>query len=182
MPDRVTRSALRVVGQVLGSVLFVLGGAAACGALWAHWWTPPTGVAMNGAFVLDEKGLAQDFSGTGLYVAVALCGGAVIGLLVGLLIRGQEVLTVAVVLVAAGVGAWVMLRVGQALGPPDPSIAAGSAADLTKLVPQLVVRGVGPLLSLPAGTMCGLAAAFLIREAIGVIRPQRGRHVGNLVV
>ena len=53
-----------------------------------------------------------------------------------------------------------MLRVGLHLSPPDPAVAAATAADGTPLPGHLVLTGRSPLLAFPVGALLGLAVAF----------------------
>ena len=78
MSGELTRPRVRVSWWVV-QALVVLVAAAALGALagvvWEWVWTPPSGVAFQGKFVLDENGLPGEFSGTGWYVVVAAAAG-----------------------------------------------------------------------------------------------------------
>ena len=93
-------------------------------------------------FFLDEHGLRGAFSGTGLYVVVALVAGCVLGR------AGRGGLPTAtswprwlVTWSAAGLAGWVMARVGHALGPTDPRPLAPRAEDWSPLVGDLTVAG-----------------------------------------
>jgi hypothetical protein len=156
--------------QVVVTLLLGTGAGALAGVAWERAWTPPSGVALSHEFVLDSQGVQDDFSGTGLYVLLALATGVLLGALVGLLFRRRELLTLTVLLVAAALGGWVMAATGQALGPPDPAPLAKGLEDWAPLVPRLEVHGLSPYLALPLGAMLGLMAEFLLEVAIRVVR------------
>jgi hypothetical protein len=156
MPDRV--SALRQVLLVL--VGFAVAGALA-GIVWEWVWTPPTGVALGQEFVLDGGGLRSEFSGTALYVLVATLTGLLLGVLVSVLAERHELLTLVAVFVGAVLAGWLMLRVGTALGPPDPEALARTAEDYAPIQDELRVSGRSPFVAFPAGALVGLIAVFI---------------------
>lgn len=156
MPDRV-----RALRQVLLVILgFALVGVLA-GAVWEWVWTPPTGVALGKEFLLDGDGLRSDFSSTALYVVVASLAGLLLGVLVAVLAPRHELLTLVAVAVGSVLAAWLMLRVGVLLGPPDPGPLARAAEDYTPLVDELRVSGRSPFVAFPGGALLGLLVAFV---------------------
>ncbi|MEZ5095139.1 MAG: hypothetical protein R2731_02870 [Nocardioides sp.] len=126
------------------ALAFVLAGVAA-GWLWEAWWRPPSGLAFNHRFFLDDQGLQRDFAGTGTYVLVAAGTGLALGSLLGALFRRRALLTLVAVVVGASVAAWVMARTGHALGPADPSVAARTSQDFDPLDADLRVVGLTPI-------------------------------------
>lgn len=146
--------------------MLFLAAAVAAGVLWEHWWTPPTGIVSGQEFFLDEQGLGAEFSGTGLYVVVALATGCLLGVLVAVAFRRHEMVTLVVTLAAAGVAGWVMARVGEALGPPDPDPLARGLEDWSPLVADLTVAGTSPYLALPIGALVGLAGAMFVEVLV----------------
>jgi hypothetical protein len=161
-------AAVRQVGAIL--VVFMLGGAVA-GALWETWWTPPTGIVMSHSFLLDEQGVSKEFSGTGLYVAVAVAAGCLLGALVALVFRERDLLTLGAAVGAALAGGWVMAWVGQAMGPADPKVLAKDLVDLSPLVSDLSVHGLSPYLAMPMGALIGVGIAML--ADVGIRRFRR---------
>lgn len=145
---------------VLVLVAFVVAGAAA-GVVWERLWTPPTGLVVDNTWYLDAEGVQDDFSGTGLYVVVALTAGALLGLVAGLTTRGHELATLAVVALGSMMAAWVMLLTGTSLGPPDPRPLADGRADYTEVPADLRVVGTVPYIALPAGGLTMLAVCFI---------------------
>lgn len=163
-------SAPRPTLQVLLVASLGLGAGLVGAWVWESRWTPVTGVALNQTFVLDGQGAPVDFSGTASYVAWALAFGVVAGLLAGLVTRDRELLTLVVLAVSTAVGGWLMARLGQGLGPPDPGPLAATVDDFTPLISDLRVHGAAPFLALPAGGLLGLAAAYVAEAAIRRVR------------
>ncbi len=161
-PDRAGASGRRVVLDVLLILsLFGLAGAGA-GVLWERLWTPPAGVAYQQAWVLDGDGLTHDFAGTGIYAALAVGLGLVLGLVVAWLIDRNEVATLVAITAGSVLAGWLMYVVGVHLGPPDPQIAARTAEDLTAIPGALEVHGKGAFLAWPFGSLAGASAVFLL--------------------
>ncbi len=166
MPEQLTTSSdstrgrpwligvLLQVGAVLA--IFAIGGAVA-GVVWEWVWTAPSGVVYRGEWrLLDPVEATSDFSATGTYVVVASIAGLLLGALCGLVIHRRELLTLASVIAGAALAAWLMLRVGHALGPPDPRPLAASAKEFSPLPSDLRVVGKSPLVALPSGALLGL--------------------------
>ncbi len=149
-------------------VLFAASGAA-LGVWWEHLWHPSQGtVVRHEWFVVDEEfrydldGLRNQFSGTGLFVVMALGGGALLGALTALLTRRDELLTLAVVGIGSVVAALLMWQVGTRLGPPDPHVLALSAKRGTVLPDHLALGSPGALLAWPFSALVALCAVFLL--------------------
>ncbi|WP_426244219.1 hypothetical protein [Nocardioides sp. LHG3406-4] len=178
MPGQLTRLT-RPRGQVsrwLLRAVVVLLLAAALGALagvvWEWVWTPPSGVAYRGHWVLDENGLPTEFSGTGWYILIAAAGGIVLGAGTALLTRDGEVASLVTVTLGALLAGWLMFHVGHDLGPPDPATLAAGADDLTAIPGDLRVGGAGlhprpyaldsaAFVAFPAGALLAFAGLLL---------------------
>ena len=131
------------------------------GVVW-HWlWTPSTGVVVDRKWLLGLSGLQAEFSATGLYVLVATVAGLLVGTLCGLFLDRAELVTLVAVLVGAALAGWVMVQVGQVLGPPDPRELAETARDGTRLPSALRIVGTSPYVAMPAGATLGLAVVLL---------------------
>jgi len=143
---------------------------ALCGVIWELWWTPPTGLVLDGVWYPDVEGVRQLFSDTGLYVIVGVVGGMLLGAASAWLFDRVELLTLAVVGVGSVLAGWLMLQVGTALAPPDPTAAASTADDYTELPGTLEIDGDGAFVAFPAGALTGVAVVF-----IG-LRPTRRMH------
>lgn len=148
--------------QLVIAVVALAAVGALAGVVWEWVWTAPVGVVADHRWVAeDEAGLRAQFSGTGWYVVVAGVAGLVAGIVVGLVLTRVPLLTLVGVLLGSVLGAWLMMRVGVALGPPDPHTLARTAHDGTHLPAQLSVVRWSPYTSLPVGALVGLAVVFL---------------------
>jgi hypothetical protein len=160
MSQRLTdvRPVLSVVVVLATYALVGLG----AGWIWHELWQPAQGVVLQGAWYPDGEGLRQDFSGTGLYVLVAAGCGLALGSLFAVLGGARPVLTLVVCLAGSVLAAWLMLRMGERLGPADPHELAADADDGTALPSALRVSGMTPLLAFPVGTLAGLGLVFML--------------------
>jgi hypothetical protein len=145
---------------LVGFVVAGLGG----GYAWRHLWTPPEGVARGGGWVPTpvEEGLQNDFSGVGWYVVVALVLGLVLGALTAFVLDRAEVVGVLVVVLGSALTAYLVLAVGEQLGPPDPDVVAAQSADGTPIPGDLEFDGWTPLLSAPVGALAALSTVYLM--------------------
>jgi len=151
-------------GLVRGAALVIAASAAVgalCGVLWELWWTPPSGLVLEGVWYPDLEGVRQLFSGTGLYVIVGVIGGVLLGAGSAWLFDRVELLTLAVVGVGSVLAGWLMFQVGTALAPPDPTAAASTADDYTELPGTLEIDGKGAFVAFPAGALTGLTVVFI---------------------
>ncbi|MGH3336673.1 MAG: hypothetical protein ACRDOZ_12690 [Nocardioides sp.] len=131
------------------------------GVVWEWLWTPSTGVVVDHEWLLGLAGLRAEFSATGVYVVVASIAGLLVGNLCGLFLDRAELVTLVAVLVGAALAGWVMVQVGQALGPPDPRSLAETARNGTRLPSDLRIVGTSPYVAFPAGATLGLAVVLL---------------------
>lgn len=175
MPRRLTRPRSRAVRWVLRALVVVLAAVALgalAGVVWEWVWTPPSGVAFQGRWVLDENGLPGEFAGTGWYVVVAAAAGVLLGAGAALATRDGEVVSLLAVALGAVLAGWVMFHVGHDLGPPDPRPLAAAAEDLTALSGDLRVGGAGlhprlyafdsaAFVAFPGGALLAFAAVLL---------------------
>ena len=165
MSDRLTGPLTRALLVVLG---FTAAGALS-GVAWEALWEAPSGVVIADEWQLAPSGPDVSFSGTALYILLALPVGLVLGALAGLL-RRHEAVTLGSVVVGSVVAGWVMYAVGHALGPPDPRVLAAGEPDFTSVPADLVLAGpeetTAPYRStaaaaLPLGASAGLAFVYL---------------------
>jgi hypothetical protein len=147
--------------RLLLVLLAFLAAGALAGVVWEWWWTPPTGVSVEGSWYLDNQGLQDDFSGTGVFVLVGLVTGLLLGVATALATRSHEVLTLVTVGVGSVVATAVMAVVGPALGPPDPGPLAQGQDDYTSIPADLQIHGRAPYAALPAGALTGLGVCFV---------------------
>jgi hypothetical protein len=167
MPDRLRQGLAQLALVVL--VLAVAGVLA--GVVWEWLWTAPDGAVVDGAWVArDEANLRGVFSATGWYVVVASVAGLLGGAVVALFLDRFPLVTLLGAVLGSLLGAFLMLRVGVALGPGDPVEAARSAGEDAVVPGVLDVSGGTPFIAMPAGALVALALVF-----IGVIARDRVR-------
>ncbi|ABL82551.1 hypothetical protein [Nocardioides sp. JS614] len=156
------RTSLRsgLVQLLIGVVVLAAAGALA-GVVWEWVWTAPAGVVADHRWLAeDEAGLRGQFSGTGWFVIVATITGLLAGGLVATFLDRVPLLTLLTVILGSAVGTWVMLSVGSALGPPDPTQLALTAKNGTHLPDELDVSRRTPWVSMPAGALVALTLVF----------------------
>jgi len=100
---------------VLG-VLLVLGLVA--GLLWPQLVDPVRFVRTANGISSDEVQLAHQFDDEGWYVVVAVVAGALAGAVLTAWRSRDPLATLVLLLVGASLAAWVMTKVGEAVGPP----------------------------------------------------------------
>lgn len=155
MPERLSLRSPRTWGRQPWLVMAGLAVAgAACGVLWEALWEPPVGTVVDGSFHLDGAGLRADFSATAGYVLVAVIAGLVLGVVVALLPSRDEVLTLLAVTAGSLLAGWLMMVVGHALGPPDPSSIASDLPDRSRLPSDLEAPG-SAWVAFPVGALTG---------------------------
>jgi hypothetical protein len=156
---RTSRSATRIRDTTIILGVFAVAGALA-GVVWELLWTPPTGVAHQGEFVMDGPALRAEFGGTGSYVLISAALGLVLGVVLTVLCDEDELVTLIAVAAGAVLAAWLMREVGSALGPPDPRELARTLEDYTELPADLRVRG-SAWVAFPAGALTGALVVLL---------------------
>ncbi len=150
-----------VLPQLASVLLLFAAGGAIAGVVWEWLWTPPVGRVADGRWLLDADGLRADVSGTALYVLVAAVAGLLLGVACGLLPHDAELVTLAGVVLGSALAAWLMLQVGQSLGPEDPRVLAADARQGARLPDQLDVDGRSPYVAFPTGALVGLLVVFV---------------------
>ena len=169
--DDRARPGLVAPGSPVRTALFILLAYAAVGALggavWEAIWTPPGQVVTQHQVFYDSyASLRRVFTGTGFYVVVGAIGSAAVALVVSLLTRSRELLTLVLVILGSAIAAGVMLKVGTMLGPADPASLAAHTAHRTPVSGQLTVEGrsvlgiKSPYLIWPTTSLLVLALVF----------------------
>ena len=143
------------------------------GWLWYRIWDQPDGVVSGGEWFTSEAGLRADFAGVAWYVSIATLAGLVLGALSAWLLARSELVTLAAVLVGSVLAAYLMLRLGQHLGPADPHELAKTAKDGTRLKGALQVRAWPPRAAFPFGSLVGLAVVFSATSGRAPDEPER---------
>jgi MFS family permease len=150
MPDVVTepapapthlRQALPYALEALAVLALFAAVGAGAGWLWFQVWHQPTGTVVAHDWFTDEAGLRNVFDGTAWYVVLAAAGALLAGALATVFARRSPLVTMAAVLLGSALAAWLMLRVGLALSPPDPEVLAKTADEGTKLPGRLSLEG-----------------------------------------
>ena len=154
-----------VVPAVQGGLILALFAAvgALSGRVWWVLWSPaPKGIVYQGNWVPQPyaEGERADFAGTGWYVVVAVVAGLLLGVLAGLLLDRNELVTLVAVAAGSALAAWLMLRVGVSFSAPDPEVLAETAKEGSELPGRLDLAGNSPLLAFPIGSVAGLAIAL----------------------
>jgi hypothetical protein len=130
--------------------------------VWFWLWGPADGQVFSHQWYASSEALRGDFSGTGLYVLLALGGGAVLGILSAMLGGRQPLVTTIAAVLGSLLAGWLMLHLGQGLGPADPRVLAKTADDGTQLPSALRVTGTSPRFAFTMGTLAALAFVFTI--------------------
>ncbi len=176
-----------VAPAVQGGIILALFAAAGLFGGWVWWklWSPaPDGAVFEKQWYPQAtEGLMAEFAGTGWYVVVAIVAGLLLGLVAGLVLDRDEIVTLVAVVVGSALAAWLMLRIGLHFSPPDPQSIAKTAKDGTELPGWLELAGAvnlpghaldddvrSPMLAFPIGALAGLAIALF-----GISKQQRRR-------
>ncbi len=134
-------------GPVLLDVLVVAVWFAVAGVLGAVlWWQLsdlPQVTKSGSSATLSPEELTKQVSADGWYFVIAAVGGLVSGIALLVWRRRDPLVMVVLVVLGAGLAAWLMLRVGLALGPEKEVTALKGAADGTQVSEQLRLRAPG---------------------------------------
>ena len=130
--------------------------------VWFWLWSPADGQVFSHQWYASGEALRGDFSGTALYVLLALGGGALLGVLSAMLAGQRPMLTTVAAVLGSLLAGWLMLHLGQGLGPPDPQVLAKTADDATHLPSTLRVTGTSPRFAFTMGTLAALGFVFTI--------------------
>jgi hypothetical protein len=162
-PETAPRSPWVVVpAQALATVAAFAAAGAAAGWLWFTVWDAPSGVVSGGQWYTGEAGLRDDFAGVAWYVTIALAAGLALGVLTAWLFDRSELVTLGAVVVGSALAAYLMLRVGTHLSPPDPQVLARTAQDGDELKGALRVRSWVPKGTFTFGGLVGLALVYAV--------------------
>ncbi len=133
---------------------------ALAGVLWYRLWDVPQGVVAGHQWYTSESGLRDDFAGVGLYVAISVPAGLLLGALAAWLCDRSELVTLVAVVVGSVLAAYLMFRVGYHLSPEDPDVLARTAKDGTRLDGALRVETWPPRGGFPFGALLGLTLVY----------------------
>ncbi len=162
-PETAPRSPWLVVpAQAVATVALFAAAGAGAGWLWYKLWDVPSGVASGGQWYTSEAGLRDDFQGVAWYVALSLVAGLLLGMLTAWMFDRSELVTLVAVVAGSALAAYLMLRVGTHLSPPDPHQLAKTAEDGQKLKGTLRVGSWTPRGSFTFGALIGLALVYAV--------------------
>lgn len=156
----------RWLPSVLQAVVIVIGfGALGAfgGWLWHRLWLPAaSGIAIDHQWIPQPylPGAASEFSATGWYVVIGLAAGLLVGLVSGLALDRDELITTAAVLIGGVLAGYLCYRVGMSLSPPDHHVVARTAEDGTRIEAGMILASNRAGLAFPLGGLIGLALTF----------------------
>ena len=110
------------------------------------WWQVvdlPSVTKTGDAAALDPTELVTQVAVDGWYFVVAVVGGMLGGVVLLAWRRRDPLLMVVLVVLGGGLAAWLMLRVGLALGPGDELTALRGRPDGTAVRVQLELQAIG---------------------------------------
>jgi hypothetical protein len=159
-------------------VVLLTFGAAGAGAgwLWERWWTPTSGVVVEGTwvpgyraqgdqFVFDFPSLEGFFDGTAQFVIIGVLAGLVLSVLCALLGKRSELVMLVAVAGGAVLATLIAYRLGTHLGPVDPTSLQAAAPTGTVLPANLSIEGASPFVAWPLGALLGLSVTYLLTAA-----------------
>lgn len=148
-------------GDVLVILPAFLGAALIAGAWWPQLVDPVQSVRTAAGVSTDEVALAEQFDRDGWYAVLAGVAGLLLGLVLAWWRRRDPVATLLLVVVSAGAAAWLMARVGTALGP-EPAEQVLAAAPVGTTAPgEVTVSAAAAYLVWPIAATAGALVAWL---------------------
>src|SRR3712207_3480995 len=114
-------------------------------------------------FRSDEVALAHQFDDDGWYVVLAAVAGALAGGVLMLRRTRDPVVTVLLLVAGAAAAAWVMARVGTAVGPPDPTTLLARADPGTTADAQVEVHAIAAYVVWPIAALFGAVVVLWSR-------------------
>jgi hypothetical protein len=132
------------------------------------WWQLselPQVTKAGSSATLSPEELTKQVSADGWYFVIAAVGGLLSGIALLVWRHRDPLLMVVLVALGAGLAAWLMLRVGLALGPAKELGALKGVADGTKVYEQLKLRATGIAWIWPLATCFGaLVYLWVLRK------------------
>jgi len=150
----------------LADALIVLVTFAVLGVVGAVVWnalvSPPTFVRTANGGQMDQIQLAGIVSIDGWFFTVGAVAGLTAGIVLMVLRPRRPILLVVLLTLGGALASWLMLRVGLAVGPPDPGPALAHAAVGTRAAVQLRPHASGVEFAWPAAALLGGLLVLLL--------------------
>lgn len=135
------------------------------GWIWAHVTSLPQVAKEGNTATVASEELAKQVAMDGWFFLIAVVGGVLSGVLLLLWRHRDPLLSVALVTLGGGLASWLMIQVGEALGPGDPIAALRKLPDGAHVSEQLQLHAHGVAWVWP------LAAAFGALLYFWVLKP-----------
>lgn len=142
-----------VLDVVIVAVWFAVAGVVG-GWIWAHVTSLPQVTKVGNAASVPSEELTKQVGMDSWFFVIALVGGLVSGILLLAWRRRDPLVMVVLVVLGGGLAAWLMLHLGEALGPDDPVAALRKLPEGAKVSEQLQLHADGVL------WVWSIAAAF----------------------
>ena len=154
VPPRTSRAVPVLVDVAVATVWFV--GAGVLGAwVWSVVTTLPKVTKVGNTAATAPEELVKQVAIDGWFAVIALVGGVLSGLLLLAWRRRDPLLTVALVALGGGLASWLMIQVGQALGPGDELEALRRMPEGAQVSEQLQLHAPGMAWIWPMATAFG---------------------------
>ena len=111
---------------------------------------------------MDQVQLARVIGIDGWYFVIAAVGGLLGGTVLMWLRRSDPLVLVVLLVIGAGIAAWVMVSMGVHLGPPDPDPVLRAAKEGATVPVQLRLKAQGVELAWPLGAVVGALLVLLL--------------------
>lgn len=144
---------------LVGAGAFLLT-AVVVGLVWPSTVDPVTVERLDGGFSTGELALTEQFDNDGWFMILGAAACGVLGLVLTLLSRLDELATVALVPAAALLAALLAAQIGTWAGPEDPAGVLAAAETGGTAQDTVQVRSTGAYLAWPGGALVGVLAAL----------------------
>ena len=132
-----------LLADALVVVLWFVAAAVVGALLWWQLSDLPTVTKAGSDATLSPEELTKQVSADGWYFVIAAAGGLLSGIALLAWRRRDPLVTVVLVVLGAGLAAWVMLRIGLVLGPEKELDALAGKPDGTQVSEQLRLHATG---------------------------------------
>lgn len=172
---------VRQVLEVLAVLVVFAAAGLAAGWLWERWWTPTTGVVVDGTWysgsrvegntlAYDFPSLRHYFDATATFLLIGVVAGLVLAVLCALLGRRSELVMLGAVAVGSALACLVAYRFGVHLGPAAPATLAAAAKNGDVLPAALSLPGKSPFVGWTLGALIGLGFTYFLTGGVSESR------------